>query len=168
MLHNVLWPKSTEWLGTALSRAVSLLLPTGVGVRYFTAYIGLAVKSTCLVHLCSILFQDVCGLSPSWHTLHVDRLHHMLWRLCNYSWGVWRLLGRRRGSRVTVAPYHGSDCARAVYSRRHLLQRTSGNYGRPEDLAKTLPHPRQTNANKGEHCSSLAPLEFFNHGVLCL
>jgi hypothetical protein len=104
---------------------------------------------------CSILFQDVCGLSSSWHPLHVDRLHHMLWRLCNNSWGVRRLLGRRRGSRATIAPHNGSDRAGAVHSRRHLLQCTGGNYGRAEDLAKALPHPRQTNANKGEHFSSL-------------
>jgi len=124
MLHNLLWSKSTEWFGSALSRTMSLLLSA----------------------------RDVCRLPSTWHTLHVDRLHDLLWRLCNYSWRVWWLLGRRWGSWATFAPHHGGDCARSFHSYRHILQRPGSNNGWPADLAAALPHSRQTNANQGICC----------------
>ncbi len=109
---------------------------------------------------CSFLFQDVCRLPSTWYALHVDRLHYMLWGLCNDSWRVWWLLGWCWRSRVTIALYHGSNRAWTIHSYRHFLQRLGSNHGRSADLAETLPYSCKTNVNQGEFCLPLISQSF--------
>jgi hypothetical protein len=98
-----------------------------------------------------VLFQDVCRLPSTGNSVHVDRLHYMLWRLCNYCWRMWWLPGRRWGSRATIALHHGGDCAWAFHGYRHILQCPCSDNGWPANLAEALPHSCQTNANQGEY-----------------
>lgn len=161
LLYNLLRQKSAEWSCSALSRIVRFLLPSRVRNLFW----GMYCRQTCVkewvvnVTFLVVAFyflQCMCRLPFTRHSLHVDWLYHMLRGL---HWGgQWmRLAGRRWGSRIadTVGSRHCS--ARFIHHHRHILHYPRRHHGRAKDLATALPHPRQTNANKGEWALSCLP-----------
>lgn len=100
---------------------------------------------------CVFTLQNVCRLPFTWHSLYVDRLYHMFWRLCKY--GRWmRFLRRCWWSGVTITIYHGFNRAWTVHCNWHILQCTCGNNGWATDLAAALSYTCKTNANESESC----------------
>lgn len=95
------------------------------------------------------LLQCVCGLPSSWHSLYVDGLYNMHWRLHKYSRWM-RLLSKCRWSRTPVVVHHSDHRTWAIHCHRHILQRSSRNNGWPTDLATALSYSRKANANQSK------------------
>lgn len=97
-----------------------------------------------------LLLQCVCRLSLTWYSLYVDWLYHMLWKLCWYGNWMW-LLRRCWWSRATIIIYNGFDCSGTFYCDWDILQRVGGYNGWTANLATSLSHTCEKDANKGEY-----------------
>lgn len=93
--------------------------------------------------------QCLRRLSFTWHSLYVDRLYHMLGKLCKYGWWMW-LLGRCWWSRATNIIYNGSDCSGTFYCDWDILQCTGSYDGWTKDLAAALSYTCKKDADKSE------------------
>ena len=108
--------------------------------------------------------QNVCRLPFTRHSLYVDWLHNMLWKLCKHSRWM-RLLRRCWRGRLAIVIYYGFDCTRTVYCDWHILQRIGGYNGWTTHLAEALSHTCKEDADKSElgllfslfslHCNAL-------------
>lgn len=96
-----------------------------------------------------VSFQTMCWLSFTWHSLYVDWLYHLLRKLWKHSNWMW-MPRRCWWSRTAVIIYNGLDCSWFVHSDWYILQCLGGYHGWTTNMATTLSHTREKNANKGE------------------